>query len=340
MAQVTRYLSIELTYSSRRLSHLIPILLSDRRMLQHLTTLAPILRLFTTHSFRLQKRQPSLPLLKSHQREGNHDRNPVEVISQHAPVRRTVRPAKDRIENAPSAASIELRVAAIDMPDALPNVVRTGTRADFRGVAADESVPGVILEVPDGFAEEACGDEVEEARADCEEDLEPGGVAAAIKIISLPYFVFARIEACLPVDYVAHQGASAQPADDSQREARRWQTQADTANEHHSLQPFPQHRNERQEKHGVLLTPLLELTPRTPLHIAVLLLKRLSEFDSPLVLQLGDAKQSGTHERDDERGNETKDAFPDVFGAGEVVFAEAVEGADHAAANDLRSVSK
>ena len=65
------------------------------------------------------------------------------------------------------------------MPDALADVVRSRTRACFAGVASDGMVPCVVFEEPDRAREEAGGDEVEEAGADDEEDLELCCVATA-----------------------------------------------------------------------------------------------------------------------------------------------------------------
>jgi hypothetical protein len=63
------------------------------------------------------------------------------------------------------------------MPHALSDVVGSSAGADFVRVAADDFVPGVGLEGPDRFGEEACCDEVEEAGGDYQEDLEFGAAA-------------------------------------------------------------------------------------------------------------------------------------------------------------------
>jgi hypothetical protein len=65
------------------------------------------------------------------------------------------------------------------VPDALADVVGSWTGACLAGVASDDVVPRVVLEVPDCTGEEAGGYEVEEAGADYEEDLEFCCVATA-----------------------------------------------------------------------------------------------------------------------------------------------------------------
>jgi hypothetical protein len=69
------------------------------------------------------------------------------------------------------------------VPHALPDVVGARAGADPVGVAADDFVPGVGLEGPDGFGEEARGDEVEEAGGDDEEDLEFGAAAESGELL-------------------------------------------------------------------------------------------------------------------------------------------------------------
>lgn len=70
------------------------------------------------------------------------------------------------------------------MPHALPDVIRARAGADFGRVAADKGVPGLVLEIPDAFAEEASRNKVKEACRDSEEDLEFCRVATAGKMVS------------------------------------------------------------------------------------------------------------------------------------------------------------
>ena len=121
---------------------------------------------------RLHKRKASVLLLESHRSKANHDQNPVQVVRKDRAVRRRVRPPKYRVEDAPAAASVDFWRAAVDVPDALADVVGSWTGACLAGVASDGVVPGVVFEVPDCAGEEAGCYEVEEAGADYEEDLE------------------------------------------------------------------------------------------------------------------------------------------------------------------------
>ena len=67
------------------------------------------------------------------------------------------------------------------MPDTLSDIVRSRTGSCLTGVASDGVVPGVVLEEPDCAREEAGCDEVEEAGAEDQEDLELGCVAATVE---------------------------------------------------------------------------------------------------------------------------------------------------------------
>jgi len=79
---------------------------------------------------------------------------------------------------------------------------------------------------------------------------------------------------------------------------------------------------------------LLEPRSSTPLNLLIILLKRQRNLHTPFVLQLRHAKQCRANHRDNDSREEAENTFPNVFGAGEVVFAEAVEGSDQTAADD------
>ena len=115
----------------------------------------------------------------AHEDEGDDDEDPVEVVGEDGADGGGVGPAQEGVEDAPAAAAVELRVAAVDVPDALADVVGAGARADLGGVTADDMVPGVDLKVPDGLGEETGGYEVEEAGGDDEEELQGRGVASS-----------------------------------------------------------------------------------------------------------------------------------------------------------------
>ena len=63
-------------------------------------------------------------------------------------------------------------------------------------------------------------------------------------------------------------------------------------------------------------------------------LQGFGELETPLLLHLGDAQESSTHERDDNRGDDGENTLVDVLSWAPVVSAIAVEGADQTAAGD------
>jgi len=52
-------------------------------------------------------------LIVAHGKEPNDNRKPVEIVGDDATVRRRVCPTEQRVEDAPSATAIDLRVAAL-----------------------------------------------------------------------------------------------------------------------------------------------------------------------------------------------------------------------------------
>lgn len=137
-----------------------------------------------------------------------------------------------------------------------------------------------------------------------------------------------------PIDQVPNRTASSQATDDSQRKRCSWQTQPNTSDKHHCFQSLAKHSDKRQQKHSILFTPLLKPRASTPLDLPIILLQRQRNLHAPFILQLRHAEQRRAHHRDDNCSEQAEDTLPDVFGAGEVVFAKAVEGADQAAADD------
>lgn len=111
-------------------------------------------------------------LLESQQDEADDDREPEEVVADDTAVGGTVLPTKQRIENTPAAATVQLGVTAVDMPDTLSNVVRPRARAVLGCITTGGLVPGVRLEEPDASGEEAGRHKVKEASAHNEEDLQ------------------------------------------------------------------------------------------------------------------------------------------------------------------------
>lgn len=108
----------------------------------------------------------------SHGAEADNHDQPINVVRDNRSDCRRVLPTKNGIENTPATTTVELSVAAVDVPDTLVDVVRTRARANFCCITSDDVVPGVNFEGPDGFAEESGGDEIQETSGDDEEDLE------------------------------------------------------------------------------------------------------------------------------------------------------------------------
>ena len=136
------------------------------------------------------------------------------------------------------------------------------------------------------------------------------------------------------VDEESDQGATTKTADDSKRERTGWKTQADTADEDNRFEALPEDSDERQEEHGVFLAPEFEAAAFYFTSGGVLGFELSGELDAPFILELGDAEKSGAHDTDDQGCNQTKGAFPDVFGACPFVFAETVESSNQASTDD------
>ena len=105
--------------------------------------------------FRLHQRPVATLLEVPHAEEANHYSNPVKVVRDDGAIGRRVSPAEDRIEDAPATSAVDLWTAAINVPDALTNVIRAWTGTGLGSVATNDVVPCIHLKVPDGLREEA-----------------------------------------------------------------------------------------------------------------------------------------------------------------------------------------
>lgn len=141
------------------------------------------------------------------------------------------------------------------------------------------------------------------------------------------------IRAYEPVDEVSNKAASSKTAYDGKRERCCRKTQTDSTDEDNSLKALTKDSDERQDEHCVLLGPTLE-TRCGSASGCILRLECLSQLYAPFVLQLRDPEECCTHKGDDQCGQDAERALPDVFSRGKVVFAKAIEGANHAASND------
>jgi hypothetical protein len=113
-------------------------------------------------------------LLVAHDEEANDDRDPVDVVRDNGTVCCRVLPSEDCVEDTPSSTTIEFRVAEVDVPDALSDVVGSCTGSSLSSITSGYVVPVLGFKVPDGSGEETGGDEVEETGGDDEEVLELG----------------------------------------------------------------------------------------------------------------------------------------------------------------------
>ena len=136
------------------------------------------------------------------------------------------------------------------------------------------------------------------------------------------------------VDKESNQGTTTKTADDSKRERTGWKTQANPTDEDNRFEALPKDSDERQEEHGVLLTPEFEAAAFYFASGAIFGLELSGELDAPFVLELGDAEKSSAHDTDDQGCYKTKGAFPNVFGACPFVLPEAVESSDQASTDD------
>jgi hypothetical protein len=87
------------------------------------------------------------------------------------------------------------------VPDALVNVVGAGAGADAIGVAANDFVPCVCFECPDGFGEETCSYQVKEACRYDEEDLQLWSATESVPLLASSTFG-SSVSACLLVDQI------------------------------------------------------------------------------------------------------------------------------------------
>ncbi len=124
----------------------------------------------------------ALDLLIPHNQKADNDSNPVHIIRDDRAISSRVLPAQDGIEDTPSTTTVETRVAIVNVPHALVDIIRAGSRTNFGCVAADGVVPVLGLEVPDCAREETGCYEIEDAGGNDEEELEFGGGAAPEKV--------------------------------------------------------------------------------------------------------------------------------------------------------------
>lgn len=86
------------------------------------------------------------------------------------------------VEDTPATASVKLWVAAVDVPDALVDIVGTWSRSDFSDITANQFRVCVHFQVPDTAGEKTSSNEVQEAGGNYKEDLDVEHVTAPIRV--------------------------------------------------------------------------------------------------------------------------------------------------------------
>lgn len=200
------------------------------------------------------------------------------------------------------------------MPDTTSDVIRPWAGTVLGRVTARGPVPVVGLKVPDCLGEEAGGNQIQEAGADDQKDLQRGHVATL-------------------VDDETDEDSSCETTDGGQGDGAGGQSQADTSDKDNGLETFSQNGNEGKQEHGVFFCPGLEAGAESGVTV-VFGFESLCQLDSPFGLQLGDAEQGGTDDGDDDGRNDGKDAFPDVFCWAPFVLTDAVKGTDQPSADN------
>ncbi|RDW67574.1 hypothetical protein BP6252_08970 [Coleophoma cylindrospora] len=255
-----------------------------------------------------------LVLLELQPKEAADHRRPVQVVGDHTSIRRTVLPTQKRVENTPPPTARELWVAAVDMPHAPANIIRTRARSVLRGIAAGDLVPLIGLEEPDSSREQAGGDMVQEARGDGEEESKGRHVAAL-------------------VNQDANDAPSCNAGDGGQRNGTRGGADGHAADKHNALDAFPENGDEGQDEQRVALTPQLEALAQGA-GVDVADLEALEQLEAPFRLQLGDAQHGHAHNGDNHRRDHAEDTFPDVLAVAPFIHAEDVEGSNEQAAQE------
>lgn len=126
---------------------------------------------------RCEHSQVAVALIVSHANEVQNSGKPINVVGDDGAVGGRVLPAKNGVKDTPATTAIHFRVATINVPHALGDIVRTSTRSGFAGITTGDLTPLIIFDVPAGFGEEAGSDEVEETGRYDQENLDGSSVA-------------------------------------------------------------------------------------------------------------------------------------------------------------------
>ena len=198
------------------------------------------------------------------------------------------------------------------MPNALVNIIGTGTRAEFLSLTTNVLVPLGHLKVPDGAREEASRNEVQKAGRGNKKDLELCSGASLVQ-------------------EVTDNAANNQANNGGQRDSAGGSGERDTSDEDDGLNTLTEDGDEGQEEHGVLLNEASEPTLGTGLEGRI---EGLGELDAPLGLHLTDSEQSSSHDGNDEGGEETEGTLIVVLVLLPGVAADSIEDTDEGGGNN------
>lgn len=192
------------------------------------------------------------------------------------------------------------------MPDALVNVVGSGTGAKLLSLTTNVLVPLGHLKVPDGTGEETGRDKVQKAGRGDEEDLELGSGTSLVQKVTDD-----------TTDNQANNGG--------QRDGGRGGREGDTGDEDDGLDTLTEDGDEGQEEHGVLLNEAAEPALGAGLERRI---EGLGELDAPFGLHLTNAEESSSHDGNDEGGEETEGTLIVVLMLLPGVAADSIEDTD------------
>ena len=135
----------------------------------------------------------------------------------------------------------------------------------------------------------------------------------------------------LLIDEITYEASARETSDYWKWKCRSRRSDADASYEDHCLEALAENSDERQDEHGIFLTPFLEASAeRSGFLGAVFGFKGLSELDPPLVLKLGDSKESGTHDGDDDGCEKSERTLPEVFACSPMIFTDGVKSTNEA----------
>lgn len=177
----------------------------------------------------------TLLFLVHHQEENHDDSKPVDVVRKDRTVCSGVLPSQKGIENVPTV--VGFRIAAVDVPYRLADIVSSWTTAVFRSITTSLLIIDVGLKKPDTSREKTSRNEVQDTSGDNQENLHRHGGTGVVQEHT-------------------DKDTSDQATNDRDRKGTCRRIQTNTTDEDDGLQAFSQTGDERQDEQGILLSPL------------------------------------------------------------------------------------